>query len=297
MSTDPVISSRYGVRPLLDLPALEVNPGAAPWKPSHLSTMIPPQHHRPNPPEMQAQASVFPGQAVPGRAVQGQAVPDPVVPSPVVQVPPLPILPRLQLPMDWPLAAGLPGSLFAAPPGPLIYKDPQMFPYSFLHQAPFTRQPPPFQFTDSSGQPVQQPNLSLEQQNLSLLYPGVHDPCLPPGLKAPGGLTLPGLVPQQNLQQPQRVEAQAEDEGHVHFEGVLTFGQLSTDHSQEKTEVFNTLPEFLRLELESTYGHLPATDIRIMERNGEFHVYASPRRTEGDMTSRDLDPCDRRMIV
>lgn len=196
-------------------------------------------------------------------------------------------------PMALPLAPGMPGSLYAPPPGNLPFQHLQPQP---VNVPPMRLQAPPHHFVDASGNIVPMPTAYPVQQ--PQMYPGVHNPYQGQGYYMPGGLPPPGVVPAhypQHLQFPQPAQAQTPVEN-FRIEGVLEYGQLTTVHFRNRTSNFHGLPEFLRRELQKTYGRFPVTDIRIEAQNGEFHVYATPRNEGDDFIEGGYSSPERRMV-
>lgn len=198
-------------------------------------------------------------------------------------------------PMALPLAPGMPGSLYAPPPGghlPYQQLQPQM-----VNIPPMRLQAPPHHFMDASGNMVPVPTAYPVQQ--PQMYPGVHYPYPQgQGYYMPGGAPPPGLVP---AQYPQHLQFAPPAQAHTpadnfHLEGVLEYGQLTTVHFRNKTSNFRGLPDFLRRELQKTYSKFPVTDIRIEAVNGEFHIYATPRNEGDDVVEGGYTSSDRRMI-
>ena len=239
-------------------------------------------------------AAVPMGQGMPGAAVpMGQGMPGAAVPMGQPGIPGVgPGMPGLGQGMG----PGMPGSLFSGPPGGLLpYQQagagmvqPQM-----INVPPMTLQAPQQHFVDASGNvvpmpaayPMQQQQQQQQQQQPQQqpqMYPGVHNAYQGQGYyMPPGGMPPPqqGMYPA--AQYPQPAHPPHTPGENFRFEGVLEYGQLTTVHFRDKTSNFRGLPDFLRRELQKTYGKFPATDIRIVAQNGEFHIYATPR-SEGE---------------
>ncbi|XP_076461887.1 uncharacterized protein LOC143294324 [Babylonia areolata] len=230
MMTDPVVSSKYGKRPLLDMPALHVDSDTR----LEISSLQP----RVRPPEFGSMPSmIYSPEGI------GQVNPQPLT-APAA----LPSMPQGLAPSG--------GNFYAPQPA-----APAMYPQPAYHH-------PPSMVPQMMGGP------SIPTMQPQPMYPAMQPPYQAPGYYhgaagAPGGGVVP-IVPPPRTPIPHN----------FHVEGVLQYGQLTTIHFRDKTNDFRGIPEYLRQELLKTYGRYPVTDIRIVAINGQFHIYASPRKGE-----------------
>ncbi|XP_050397050.1 uncharacterized protein LOC126815447 [Patella vulgata] len=282
---DAVVSTKYGKRPVLDVPPMKAfgsnNVQVSSMMDYNTSSLIQqPQQQMQYVPPQQPQYVTAPQQQQ-GQYAQAPPQLQTQYPSIHQQVPPQqpPYQPSAYNPYA---GAGFQADQrfsASAPAGPMT--DPNNFMLSMM--GPLN----PFNPANMMGPPLAPPpvpQMQFPQMQFPAPVPNFNFP--PPPDYNRGHTTYPDQrYGQPPPPPPPRYPAMNQPvhtgpEDNYSLQGKLEFGKMTTVHVDSITGNFRQLPEILRKELKKTYGKYPETDIKISVENGEYHIYASPHRED-----------------
>ncbi|KAL8572692.1 hypothetical protein ACOMHN_049821 [Nucella lapillus] len=269
---DPVVSSKFGKRPLLEMPALLVESDSR----MEISSLQP---ARPKPNYGGLPSIVYrpEGLTAPHQGPGGPHGGMPLGPAPSSAPAAMPPIPSG--------GAGPGPGMFPGPPAGPMYQQPPgypsqpMMPPQMMPHMPAPTMAPPHMAPPMAPAPMQGHPMVAPPAMPPMQPPAMYPPMQPPhgGYYGGGGVPPQGMMPPYPHHMPPRTPSVPPN---FHVEGVLQYGQLTTIHFRDKTSNFRGIPEYLRHELMKTYGKYPVTDIRLVAMNGQIHIYATPRDTD-----------------
>ncbi|XP_041370082.1 protein transport protein SEC31-like [Gigantopelta aegis] len=283
---DPVVSSKFGQRPLLEIPAL------TPY--NHNAAVGSLQHDRPKQhPFLGRSGYTAPVPEIPARVEAFQCPPNQYCNFVGGHSPTIPqyygmgqMDPKLAqtAPVQYsstPMYGGYqpshythgPNGVLGAVPNPTYYN-----PYPGVQNSMNPPPPPVMPQYPPVVQPIAPQPVQLPPQPMQQLAPPLMQQLAPPPVQQLAPPPVQQLAPQPVQQlpaEPQVIHYPSSE--NFTIEGVLEWGQLTTVNLKRTQGSFTSLPEFLRRELEKTYGKYARTDVKVQCEAGEYHIYAQPR--------------------
>ncbi|ESO98362.1 hypothetical protein LOTGIDRAFT_159167 [Lottia gigantea] len=292
---DAVVSTKYGKRPVLDVPPLNAYGGRSLKFNNSISSMMdyntsslikqpqqPPIQYvpqqQPNTYVSQPQqVTQYVPQTQPQYVSQPQTTqyapqpPPQTVPQPSTQYPTVPQQPTYPQPSGYnPYASAYTDPRAAATAPQYPPPDPNSFMAAMMNQ--FN----PFNPTNMLAAPLVPPPVPG-----SFPPPPPNYPPPPPNYPPPEFNRTSYSQPTYGAAPPAMAQpVRSSPDDNFSIAGKLEFGKMTTVHVDSITGNFKQLPEILRRELKRTYGRYPETDIKISVENGEYHIYASPHRDD-----------------
>lgn len=267
-SRNSVVLTKYGERPLIDVPPLSLSKSRADDDVPRHMFKIPGKretnvyHQPPRSPQVSLTAA----------QPQQRRYQEPLVDLPTTQYPrpsysqnrnfyqpQYPVQVRAQPPPPPP------------PPQPQIQQrgysnlapDSNLVPYNYSHYRPQPQpvQPVPQYSTTYAPAPTQQPVPNGTQSNEVHVYYG------------PNGERLSGPLPAPNYPTD------------FTLEGTLEYGKLVSVKVRNSNISYREIPDFVFRDLVRMYGTMERTDVKIVAQGGEYNIYASPSTSDGHIAN------------
>ncbi|GFO25860.1 rad52 motif-containing protein 1 [Plakobranchus ocellatus] len=276
----PIVQTRFGSRPLLEVPAMEVA-GASDI--AVTSIMVPGVQAAPTVPAAPPNA----------RAVLAIPVAVPAAPAPAMQAPAVPTVPAPAL-----VAPNIaPLNPFQGASNPMVGSGLYNLQPTSLSTGglPISHQP----YLSYGGRHHSAPQGPLYNDQGRPYYYGpngevIFPPPVYPGVANP----FAGAVP-NSYSHPQGYNPYGGPPGRMMYPGIeprpfvvtceLEYGRITNIDLRESPGTFRGIPDFIRLELLRTYGSEPHTEVRIKFADGEFHIYASHEKWHKKKRSKSRD--------
>lgn len=139
--------------------------------------------------------------------------------------------------------------------------DSNLVPYNYTHYRPQPQPVQPVPQYSTTYAPAQQPVPNGTQSNEVHVYYG------PNGERLPGPLPAPSYPTDFTL------------------EGTLEYGKLVSVKVRNSNISYREIPDFVFRDLVRMYGMIERTDVKIVAQGGEYNIYASPSASDGQVAN------------
>lgn len=267
-SRNSVVLTKYGERPLIDVPPLSLSKSRADDDVPRHMFKIPGKretnvyHQPPRSPQVSLTAP----------QPQQRRYQEPLMDLPTTQYPrPSHSQNRNFYQPQYPVQVRAQPPPPPPPPQPQIQQrgysnlapDSNLVPYNYSHYRPQPQpvQPVPQYSTTYAPAPTQQPVPNGTQSNEVHVYYG------------PNGERLSGPLPAPNYPTD------------FTLEGTLEYGKLVSVKVRNSNISYREIPDFVFRDLVRMYGTMERTDVKIVAQGGEYNIYASPSTSDGHIAN------------